>query len=470
MIPLLIGLNQSVWFDEAYSILLAEHSAADIIRLTAADVHPPVYYMILKIWMAAFGSSEIALRSMSVVFYGLFILTAGILLRKMFGAKTAVMIVPFLVLSPFLIRYGFEIRMYSLASFIGVAATYLLVRALDEPLKKRRLFLFLAYTLTITIGVYTLYLLALVWIAHFLWLLWIVYKKKKTGIIVPGLVSYTAGVVLFLPWLPVFISSAQGKTLSPVSHGAFFDNVYGVATFLYLYKPPWEVTLIDIFITLFVIYSVIFCTLKILRLSSERELKFLFLLALYFLVPLILLFIINFMKPMYLERYLSHFAFAAYAGVAAVITLAVKNEIPIARVIGCGILAVLIIGCINVGRYGNYNFQRLHKPSVNAIASKLKSCTNGDIIFADGPQIAMELMYYINDCPVYFFSKTETMGGGFAMISYSPYRVGDTSDLPEAKNVLHVFYNKPKRSLPEDFVRMSEVKIEALGIITYVYK
>ena len=42
-IGLWIGLRQSVWFDEAYSIMVAKQSMGEAIRLTALDTHPPLY-------------------------------------------------------------------------------------------------------------------------------------------------------------------------------------------------------------------------------------------------------------------------------------------------------------------------------------------------------------------------------------------------------------------------------------------
>jgi mannosyltransferase len=64
LVSLAIGLNQSVWFDEAYSIFLAKQPVAELIRLTSIDGHPPLYYLLLKGWAAMFGFGELALRSL----------------------------------------------------------------------------------------------------------------------------------------------------------------------------------------------------------------------------------------------------------------------------------------------------------------------------------------------------------------------------------------------------------------------
>ena len=81
-LSLWIGLRQSVWFDEAYSIMVAKRSASEIIRLSALDTHPSLYYLILKIWANVFGWSELALRSLSVIFYGASIAVAGCFIKS----------------------------------------------------------------------------------------------------------------------------------------------------------------------------------------------------------------------------------------------------------------------------------------------------------------------------------------------------------------------------------------------------
>ena len=58
----------SIWFDEAFSAYLIQFSYWDILVFTAEDVHPPVYYWLLKAWSTLFGTTEFALRSLSVVF------------------------------------------------------------------------------------------------------------------------------------------------------------------------------------------------------------------------------------------------------------------------------------------------------------------------------------------------------------------------------------------------------------------
>lgn len=465
---LYIGLQQSVWFDEAYSIALAEHSWGEIVRLTAQDVHPPLYYWLLKAWMMVFGSTELALRSMSALLFGLSIGMAGLLLRRLFGARAALMTLPFMVFAPFLLRYGFEIRMYALASLIGVVATYVLVLAVESETRKRRLLLFVAYSLLVAAGVYTLYFMALLWIAHLVWLAWVACQEKRRDIAVLAAAAYAFAALLFIPWLPVFLSKAGGGTLSGVTHELGFENLLGIVSYLFLYQPPWNIKGVSVVIAFFIMAAIVYLATCGYRNATKRERRYLVLLGAYFIVPVLILVVVTRFVPIYLERYVAHIAIGAYAVIGVLAGLSLRSNTKWSWAVIGGLLSVLIYGCVSMmTQFGNYNFQRIHTPSVKHAAGLLTDCKNEAIIFADGPQIAMELGYYIKDCPIYFFNETLELGGGFAMISNSPLRVANASELPKASEVLHVYYNEPKNTLPASFHRESVTTKEKLSVAVY---
>jgi hypothetical protein len=53
-------------WDEGWSIALARLGAAEALRLTALDVHPPLYYLVLGPWLALGGAHELWVRYLSV--------------------------------------------------------------------------------------------------------------------------------------------------------------------------------------------------------------------------------------------------------------------------------------------------------------------------------------------------------------------------------------------------------------------
>jgi mannosyltransferase len=56
------------WMDEAITTGIASHSLSAIPGILRHDGNPPLYYMLLHLWMSAFGSSESETHSLSALF------------------------------------------------------------------------------------------------------------------------------------------------------------------------------------------------------------------------------------------------------------------------------------------------------------------------------------------------------------------------------------------------------------------
>lgn len=126
LIFILIGaLHKNMWFDETYSVALVKHNFSEIWRIGGNDVHPILYYMLLKVVGIISGGSIIAYR----LFSALGIAILGILglthIRKDFGEKTGMLFSFFAFFLPVIPTYAAEIRMYSWAAvFVTLTAIY----------------------------------------------------------------------------------------------------------------------------------------------------------------------------------------------------------------------------------------------------------------------------------------------------------------------------------------------------------
>ena len=64
-----VRLSPGLFDDEVYSLDVANHRLGTILRiLEQTDTHPPLSYFLLHFWMRVFGSSEVAVRSLSALF------------------------------------------------------------------------------------------------------------------------------------------------------------------------------------------------------------------------------------------------------------------------------------------------------------------------------------------------------------------------------------------------------------------
>lgn len=110
-------LFHAFWYDEAYTIALIKYPMEDIGTITSTDVHPPMYYYMLKIFCGIFGESIFEMR----IFSGLGIIASLLLalftIRRLLGEKTALAFMVLLVIMPVSQYLATEIRMYSWAMF-----------------------------------------------------------------------------------------------------------------------------------------------------------------------------------------------------------------------------------------------------------------------------------------------------------------------------------------------------------------
>lgn len=466
-LSLSIGLMQSVWFDEAYSILLAKQSLGELLRLTGLDTHPPLYYILLKAWAGIFGWSEIALRSLSVVCAAGAVVFAGLLARKLFGVRVALLALVFVALAPLLIRYGFEIRMYALASLVGIAATYTLVSALEAK-GRRQLVLYGIYAALVAIGIYALYYMALLWMAHVVWLTWLWLRDKKPLFKAQWLLAYGGSILLFLPWLPTFLSQVGNGALAPISQAMTLENLMGIISFNFVYQPVWQLTAVVSLLILFVLVVGSYISVRAFKTVDKKRRPYLVLLALYVAVPIAVLTVVSLARPMYVERYLAHIAIGGvlFIGVAAAITMAKASRVAKTAIVLLPI--IMLVGLANVAQVGNYNFQRLQKPMIGQVAAELTSCKGGAMILAADPYVATELAYYVPNCQIHFYSDTADLRGGYAPFAYSDLRVEDVAkELPSGRSIMYVYYDEPKLQMPAGMQLTSLTTYEKLNVATF---
>jgi mannosyltransferase len=423
-ISLWIGLKQSIWFDEAYSILLAQQPIAELLRLTALDTHPPLYYLLLKGWASIFGWSELSLRISSVLPMMGAVVVGGLLVRRMFGNRAAVGAVLTLMLAPLLLRYGFEIRMYAWASFIGISATYALYSAWKAK-NRKRLYWLIGYALLVAAGTYLLYYLVFLWFAHVAWLVYVHVKHRKPWkTLLPYVLSYVGAVVLFLPWLSSFLAQTANDALAPIGQPLNLEQLLGIATFNTMYHPIYAVgmglTAVAIALVAMLIWAIPRARVALKGKSDEIAL-----LIMYTGVPIVLLMGISLNRSMYTERYLSHVAIGLLLLLGVVIVSAVQKAGREKRraIWALAILyGALFVGTLHLASIGNFNFQRMQTPTVREAASSLQNCAPGTKLLAADPYVATEFSYYLPQCDLYFVSEWDTLGGGYAPFSGSEYR------------------------------------------------
>ncbi len=217
--------EQSLWYDEGVTWMLSQMQLPDLIGWTAADIQPPLYYLLIWFTDIIFSDSEWALRFPSVIFGILNIPLIYVLARRLFPTPllsrtpAPLLAAALFTISPLMIYYSQEARMYTLLTFEATLAGYLLLKILypsilnpQPPITNYKLLITnlkspLLYALTAAIALYTHYFAAFLLIAHAAFALYILWRQRfgKT-LLIQLLISFGGALFLFAPWLTTLLA------------------------------------------------------------------------------------------------------------------------------------------------------------------------------------------------------------------------------------------------------------------------
>ncbi|HEX3043579.1 MAG TPA: glycosyltransferase family 39 protein, partial [Bacillota bacterium] len=118
IIMLWVGItHEGVWYDEACSVGIIRHPLSEIWQVVKSDVHPPLYFFMLKLFTSLFGPSVLAMRSLSALgILAVFLLGFGPV-RRACGKKVGFWFSFLVMAPPIYLEEAQEIRMYTWAIF-----------------------------------------------------------------------------------------------------------------------------------------------------------------------------------------------------------------------------------------------------------------------------------------------------------------------------------------------------------------
>ena len=193
--------DNTFWVDETWSIRLARMTLPDMVKKTATDMHPPLYYMLAMAMNRLLGDNGPAYHLSALLPYVGVLFLACTEVRRQFGLGPAFLLVTMMSLMPEPLYYNVEVRMYSLGAFLVLLA-YL---ALHRILTRNRLPEWVIFSLASLGAAYTHYY-ALIIVAFF-YLILIVPSVHDRRFLRRTAITWAAAVAGYLPWLGVLLKS-----------------------------------------------------------------------------------------------------------------------------------------------------------------------------------------------------------------------------------------------------------------------
>lgn len=383
---------QSFWRDEAFSYVLANKSIFQILFYTARDFNPPFYYILLHVWMILFGHSEIAIRTLSLIFFWGTIYIAFDFMHFVLkiSYKRAVPYMLLMILNPIVLYYGFEGRMYSMIAFFAALSYF----ALHTNRKKLHL-------LALILGIFTHYFMVFIFISQIVFLL---ITKKKNESFVSVFKNYLISGFVFLPWLLYVFFQKTGSSGSFWIPAMEIKNILIIPGIMYTGMEPF----LDYFLEKKAIYtfSMVALSLIIVGISAIGYIKInktdikkrtLFIsLLIWALLPPLFTYIVSFAKPIFLPRYL----IASSVGMLLLIAYSLEHIEQKAKLILATVLVLLTLHHLRlqIVYRKKVNISRTFQ-EINDLARK------NDVVYVTSDLDFFTAQYYFGDNRVYIYNK-----------------------------------------------------------------
>lgn len=289
--------HEDIGLDEPFTIYHAQFGFATIVEQLKNYNNPPLYELILHVWMKAFGNGPLTVRILPLIFACCCPVTLYYFGKRFFSTEVGVISSLLLSCSDVLFYYSHDCRVYSLFLLLSLLSVYFFFELLYVEIQKvRSIFLFILFSSLLIYAHYFGIFILVFQGAHLL----LFYRSRLLKFI--G--YYVVIAILYLPHL----FSMLTRMGHSVKNGTWLASPNGVES---LYNMLWSFSNFP-FITVGALILLIFSLIKAIKekafVQPQKNLSFI---LVSFLFPFFGMFAISYWVPMYISRYLI-FALPAY--------------------------------------------------------------------------------------------------------------------------------------------------------------
>jgi mannosyltransferase len=319
--------SNDVAMDEPFTIFFAQADLHTLFGMLPRENNPPLFFLLMHFWVGWFGISPFSVRVLSCVFS---ILTAFMLFKTgkvFFSRKVGFFAAALFTLSDYHQLFAHEARVYALFGLLTTVSMYLFLAVTSWPEKRRYLVLL---ALANVLLIYSHFFGFFIFLIQGFSVL-IISEYRKTA-----LNSYMIAVILsltaYLPYFPTFISrfsqsAANGTWVNP----PVISDLY---TMVWRYMNAPVVTVAALFILVIALVKFFTGIRKGTASWNNRNLV----LVIWFSVPYLLMFLVSYKIPMFLDRYTVFISTGFYLLVAMALSSLVKDAMPLLIVMSVFIL------------------------------------------------------------------------------------------------------------------------------------
>ncbi len=333
-----------ILYDDYYTLGIVRLPFMEMINATAVNVHPPLYYVILKVFEKIFNpTSNFTLlllgKIVSVIPLVLLFGLAWTKIKNEFGLVVSGVFSLLLCSSFQVMFFSTVIRMYSWALLF---LTFQFVFAYDILTKNTKKS-WIVFTLAGICCAYTHYFAAISAVIMYLGVLLSFIFNNKSKIKM-WLISVGVCIVAYLPWVNILLSQLSAVESDYWIKPITFDTV--LQYFQFIFSPSNDV--LGIVLILMVI-ALIFGVIKNNKFENFKINYSMMLVATIFVVMLVGIILSLLIRPIFVSRYILPLFGGFYLGIAILVDNVKSNKklFSILLVIIVGISIAGVIGFIN---------------------------------------------------------------------------------------------------------------------------
>lgn len=285
--------GKDIWYDELFTMEFSERPVAQLISLTAQDVHPPLYYILVRAALLAgkafvpAANPIVIAKLTSVLPFWLILLYSLVMIRRNFGWLTAGLFSFCVVTMPQMADYTVEVRMYSWALFFVLASALHAYEIMKDSISGygrwdvKNGFLMLLFAVA---ACYTHYYACIaIGVLYFLLIIWMIAQVVSSGRIHDGespqmdyrglgtvVICMNVTVLAFLPWIRAVAMQVRSVKSNYWILPLTWRSIGGCIRFLF--KPAFTDDHLDTFLAVILagIFAV-FLIAALLRIKSSRD-------------------------------------------------------------------------------------------------------------------------------------------------------------------------------------------------------
>ncbi len=192
---------QPLWWDEGYSVFFATRAFGDMLARTAVDIHPPLYYALLQLWIQLFGQDAATLRLLSVILGVAAIPLMYLVTKNLFDRRIGLTAAFLLAISPLNIYYSQELRMYGLVTLLTLASVALQLHLLHSASRSTFSPTVILYVLVTALVLYTQYFAIFLVAAQIAVVIYLKFRARLKLDLRAWVMRWLVIGALFVPWV-----------------------------------------------------------------------------------------------------------------------------------------------------------------------------------------------------------------------------------------------------------------------------